>query len=107
MASQNSGASLNLAPTSIGAPPKKDEAETVKMTATRALWLFLWHGHLALVGACIFFFLAAQTTRQVSDFWVRWWVQDWHHYFTNPKVQEYSVSGSRACRGEGNGSSVG
>lgn len=63
-----------------------------KITAKKALWLFLWHGHLAIVTACFFFYLAAQTTRQVSDFWVRWWVQDKYSKYDNPTEVDYSGS---------------
>ena len=44
------------------------------------------------MGVCFLFFLAAQTTRQISDFWVRWWVSDEYNKFANKKVQQASAT---------------
>ena len=51
------------------------------MTAKRAIGVLLYHGNYVLVTFCFLAFLAAQTTRQVSDFWVRWWVEDKYQKF--------------------------
>ncbi len=61
---------LTLAPTSIGKPAAKAEAPAAAhLTAFRAALIYTWYGNLFLVAVCFFFFLAAQTTRQISDFW--------------------------------------
>jgi hypothetical protein len=82
---------LNLAPTALG-QPKNAQHTGFNITATRALWIYLWYGNIFMVTACFIFFLAAQTTRQISDFWVRWWVADKYDKFENPKEQDSSAT---------------
>ncbi|GFR49014.1 hypothetical protein Agub_g11035, partial [Astrephomene gubernaculifera] len=76
---------LTLAPTSLGRNPTSGKAPQRKpaqqVSALRAALIYVWYGNLALVGVCFLFFLAAQTSRQISDFWVRWWVNDEYNYF--------------------------
>ncbi|KAG2424609.1 hypothetical protein HXX76_014334 [Chlamydomonas incerta] len=84
---------LTLAPTSIGKPVAKPEAAaSTHLTAFRAALIYSWYGNLFLVATSFFFFLAAQTTRQISDFWVRWWVQDKYSKFAVPKAQDSSAT---------------
>jgi ATP-binding cassette subfamily C (CFTR/MRP) protein 1 len=79
---------LTLAPTSIGRPAAKGpEAPTGHISAMRAFAIYTRHGNYLLVGICFLFFLAAQTTRQVSDFWVRWWVNDEYRHYPAKGVQ--------------------
>jgi hypothetical protein len=40
-------------------------------------------------------FMAAQTTRQVSDFWVRWWVNDSKKVWKDPKQKASEPSATR------------
>ena len=40
-------------------------------------------------------FLAAQTTRQVSDFWVRWWVNDSKNVWKDPKKKASEPSSTQ------------
>ncbi|GLC53728.1 hypothetical protein PLESTB_000780900 [Pleodorina starrii] len=80
---------LTLAPTSIGKPTPKDPSkEAPKLTAFKSALIYTYYGNLFLVFVCFIFFLAAQTTRQVSDFWVRWWVNDQYLHYDNPKLQD-------------------
>ncbi|GIL86269.1 hypothetical protein Vretimale_13733 [Volvox reticuliferus] len=84
---------LTLAPTSIGKPTQKETKNIPKLTAFKASLIYTYYGNLALVAGCFLFFLAAQTSRQMSDFWVRWWVSDQYKHF--PKrtgVQDESAT---------------
>ncbi len=84
---------LTLAPTNIGRPAAKPDAKpAAKLTATRAALIYTWYGNLALVAVSFIFFLAAQCTRQVSDFWVRWWVNDEYKHFPRKGVQDTSAT---------------
>ncbi|KAG2500519.1 hypothetical protein HYH03_001296 [Edaphochlamys debaryana] len=85
---------LTLAPTTIkpetSDSKKKDQQ---KVLPVRAAMIYTWYGNVFLVLVCFIFFLAAQTTRQVSDFWVRWWVNDEYKKFPKPKgVQDPSAT---------------
>lgn len=80
---------LTLAPTTLGTPKQNTENKvSEKITAGNALSLYLYHAHWFIVLMAFIWFLAPQTTRQVSDFWVRWWVDDKHDQFDNPKKQD-------------------
>ncbi|GIL55941.1 hypothetical protein Vafri_11394, partial [Volvox africanus] len=84
---------LTLAPTSIGKPaPKGPEGPAVHLSALKAFFIYTRYGNFALVAICFMFFLAAQTTRQVSDFWVRWWVNDEYDRFPAKRVQNSSAT---------------
>ncbi|KXZ44762.1 hypothetical protein GPECTOR_62g877 [Gonium pectorale] len=84
---KSSSLQLTLAPTSIGKPAEKAKAAP-KLTAYKAALIYTWHGNLCLVFTCFMFFLASQTTRQVSDFWVRWWVNDEYKHYPVKGVRE-------------------
>ncbi|GLC60118.1 hypothetical protein PLESTB_001575900 [Pleodorina starrii] len=80
---------LTLAPTSIGKPAPKDTSKDApRLTAFKAALIYTYYGNLALVSLCFLLFLTAQTTRQMSDFWVRWWVNDQYAHFAAPKSQD-------------------
>ncbi|GIM04284.1 hypothetical protein Vretimale_8859, partial [Volvox reticuliferus] len=84
---------LTLAPTSIGKPnPGGPEGPAVHMSALKAFFIYTRYGNFVLVGICFMFFLAAQTTRQISDFWVRWWVNDQYDKFPAKRVQDSSAT---------------
>ncbi|GLC48313.1 hypothetical protein PLESTB_000082600 [Pleodorina starrii] len=81
---------LTLAPTSIGKPTKAPETgASAHLTAFKAFLIYTWHGNLFLVFICFIFFLAAQTSRQISDFWVRWWVADQYERFPRRTGMQY------------------
>ncbi|GLI68304.1 hypothetical protein VaNZ11_012665 [Volvox africanus] len=84
---------LTLAPTSIGKPTQKETRNIPKLTAFKSALIYTYYGNLGLVAICFLFFLAAQTCRQMSDFWVRWWVRDEYKHFPKPKgVQDESAT---------------
>ncbi|KAG2500538.1 hypothetical protein HYH03_001315 [Edaphochlamys debaryana] len=76
---------LTLAPTTIKPETEsKDKRKTQQQVpAIRAALIYTWYGNLLLSFVCFLFFLIPQTSRQVSDFWVRWWVND--EYLKFPK----------------------
>ncbi|KXZ54551.1 hypothetical protein GPECTOR_4g616 [Gonium pectorale] len=81
---------LTLAPTSIGPKPSSKPAgapPTTHLSAVRSFFVYTWYGNLFIVFVSFIFFLAAQTSRQVSDFWVRWWVNDEYKHFPRKGVQ--------------------
>lgn len=82
---------LTLAPTSIGKPTEKPK-DVQKLSAYQAALIYTWYGNLFLVGVCFFFFLAAQCSRQISDFWVRWWVNDEYKKFPAKGVQDSAAT---------------
>ncbi|KAG2426904.1 hypothetical protein HXX76_012691 [Chlamydomonas incerta] len=82
---------LTLAPTSIGKPTEKAK-DVQKLTAYQAALIYTWYGNLFLVGISFFFFLASQCSRQISDFWVRWWVNDEYNKFPAKGVQDSSAT---------------
>ncbi len=92
--SRSESVQLTLAPTSIGKPttPSKAVKDVQKLTAFQASLVYTWYGNLALVAVCFIFFLAAQCSRQISDFWVRWWVNDEYKHFPKKGVQDSAAT---------------
>ena len=52
-----------------------------RITAGKALGLYIWYGGILLCIFHIAMFFLAQMSRQVSDFWVRWWTADRFNYY--------------------------
>jgi len=53
-----------------------------KASLGRATALFLWECGAFLGFWCVMFFLSAQTSRQMSDYWVRQWTADTQGWYT-------------------------
>ncbi|PNH10694.1 Multidrug resistance-associated protein 1 [Tetrabaena socialis] len=83
---------LTLAPTSIGKPVQKEARQESRITAVQSFWIYTYNGNYAIVFGCFMFFLASQTSRQISDFWVRWWVADEYKQFPAKGVQDAAAT---------------
>ena len=89
---------LNMQPTMVPTDDMKKNEPPHKLTAGQAMWLYIKAGSLWLLPWVVFFFLIAQTTRQLSDFWVRWWSNDSYGWYSYPPAPP----GVQICTAAGN-----
>ncbi len=75
----SSGNSTALAATNTNSPttktttPQVKELHSATVPITRAAYEYIMQGGWWMVPLCLLVFCCAQATRQVSDYWVRWW----------------------------------
>jgi hypothetical protein len=54
-------------------PPKK--THSAALTLGQAIWEYAWEARWVVFFASLFFFLTAQASRQVADYFIRWWTR--------------------------------
>lgn len=55
------------------APKTKHSAS---LPTSSAIWEFLWEARWTVFFASLFFFMSAQISRQLADYFIRWWTRD-------------------------------
>ncbi|GAB4815837.1 hypothetical protein N2152v2_002883 [Parachlorella kessleri] len=63
----------------------KEEVKKVErsasLTLTRAMWEFCCEARWTIFLCSLFFFLSAQCSRQLADYFVRWWTRDYYNKY--------------------------
>jgi ATP-binding cassette subfamily C (CFTR/MRP) protein 1 len=57
----------------------KDSSKKVhsaQLTLGKAMWEYCWEARWILFWWSLFFFLSAQASRQLADYFIRWWTRD-------------------------------
>ncbi|KIZ01660.1 ABC transporter, multidrug resistance associated protein [Monoraphidium neglectum] len=65
---------------------KAAAAHSPSLTLGAAIWEYAWEARWTIFVLSLFFFLSAQTSRQIADYFIRWWTNDFYKKY-NPACE--------------------
>eukprot|EP00883_Tetradesmus_obliquus_P000567 jgi/Sobl393_1/10597/SZX72300.1 len=85
---------LTLSGTNIAKKSTQRDGDSTSLTMSRAVASYAKFGGLLLGLLSLLWFLAAQTSRQISDYWVRQWTGDTRHWYKLHSQPLFATAGS-------------
>jgi ATP-binding cassette, subfamily C (CFTR/MRP), member 1 len=98
---RSASSTLSLGNTNIGTAmnggkKKAREGDKTTLSFMQAIGVYVKAGLISVFLISLFFFVAAQSSRQASDYSIRWWTGDGQGWFANPGLSPFGIPGGNS-----------